>query len=318
MRVRSRHLVTYPVPYAAAVVVVTATLAIGASPADALPLEEAFTATGSSSFVYGDAEGDPRAGCSLGQEPPGDYTVVYPTPLGEHGDNPIVVFGGGYNPNDADPVCAYKPYLEHLASWGFVVIAPNDGVVGDGSEMLAAADHMVSLDGNPSSVFHDELDTTEIATVGHSQGADGAVNAAIESDGGITSTVPIAMADSWAPRTDPPIPPPDTSRLTGPVFFVRGAADWISTEDGYDGTDPVYGPIYGNVEFHRDVPGAAAKATRQGSDHLDIVWSSRGYVTAWLLYTLRGNGIAAAAFTGSSPEIAGNLGWANWQSKGLP
>lgn len=313
MRTRSRpHRLAGVV--VAALATITAVLAIGVSPAHALPIEDAFTATGSSTVVYGDAAGAPRSPCAAGTPAPGAYTIVYPTPLGQSGDNPIVVFGSGYNTSDADPVCHYDPYLRHLASWGFVVVAPNDGTVGNGSEMVAAVSHMVALDGNPSSVFYGKLDTTRIAAVGHSQGADGAVNASIASGGAIDSTVPIAMIDSWITRTDPPYPVPNTAQLTRPVFFVRGSGDLIATEESYDGS----GPVRGNREFYQDVPGAAAKATRQGSDHLNIVWNSRGYVTAWLLYTLQGNVIAAAAFTGSSPEIAGNGAWTNWQAKNLP
>lgn len=207
--------------------------------------------------------------------------------------------------------------LEHFASWGFVVVSPNDGMVGEGTALVDAATEIVSLNSDTSSPFYDKLDTSNIATMGHSQGAGGAVNAAIDSNL-ITAvhTLSLPSESFWS------TPFPDLSDLDVPVFFARGTDfldNWWSSESANQG-------------FFNAVSGPAAKATvcgdewdlpgndcsdGDGSSHLDLS-NALGYSTAWLVYTLADGAMDSDdVFVGSSPEIATNGGWENWQSKSL-
>mgnify|MGYP003693599825 CR=1 FL=1 len=65
----------------------------------------------------------------------------------------------------------------------------------------------------------------------------------------------------------------------------------------------------------------AAKAAQKSAGHNEIQNAStrlKGYVTAWMLYTLRGDTSARAAFVGSPPEINTNTAWQNTAEKNLP
>src|SRR3546814_12280413 len=77
---------------------------------------------------------------------------------------------------------------------------------------------------NAESIFHQRIDTDNIASVGHSQGAGGAINAATQSANLITATAVLDLPDPWwASR---PVDVIDVAQLTGPTFFKIGSASW--------------------------------------------------------------------------------------------
>ncbi len=47
-------------------------------------------------------------------------------------------------------------------------------------------------------------------------------------------------------------------------------------------------------------------ASRTGAEHGEMLYSADGYVTAWFVWQLQGDEIAAGAFTENDPEIARN------------
>jgi predicted dienelactone hydrolase len=82
------------------------------------------------------------------------YNLYYPTQLGTGGlRHPIITWGNGTNAAPSN----YYGLLNHLASWGFVVVAVNDPTTGTGTEMLAAAQYMVARDSDSSSIFYQKL-----------------------------------------------------------------------------------------------------------------------------------------------------------------
>lgn len=299
-------------------ILVVAILGLGADTAHAQPIEDQFTDPGPwPSIGYDNGN---TGQCDPNVAPSQDHTFVYSAGIGFGGsDHPIVVFGVGTNVGGvADPVCQYEGMLEHLASWGFVVVSPNDGNVGDGVAMLDAVNEIVSLNDDMSSPFHDKLDTSNIATFGHSQGAGGAVNAAIDSNGLVTSVLTWGFPDPlwWG------TPFPDMSDVDVPVFFIRGSDFW----------EDIISPESTNQTVFNAVTGPAAKATvcgdewdlpgndcadGDGAAHLNMT-NAIGYSTAWLMYTLADGAFDSDdVFVGSTPEIATNGGWENWQSKSL-
>lgn len=125
-----------------------------------------------------------------------DYQLFYPTDLSTSSDrHPVVTFGNGSYATYEQ----YEALLRHLASWGSVVVVADSSVTGDGSEILAAARHIVAQNDNSESIFHDRIDVAHIAAVGHSQGAGGSINASTDSDGLITSTAALDLPDPWWP-----------------------------------------------------------------------------------------------------------------------
>ncbi|HWL44768.1 MAG TPA: hypothetical protein VNQ73_17635 [Ilumatobacter sp.] len=226
------------------------------------------------------------------------FQVRYPSTLGNGGTrHPLVTWGNG---SDAVP-SQYNGLLDHLASWGFVVVASTSTQTGTGAEILAGARAMVAADADPASPFFGTIDTGNVAAVGHSQGAGGSVRASIAGSDLITTTVPIALpAQIWVSK---PADAYDVTQLTAPVFFVGGSLDLLISS------------ALVNVGYYHQVPGAAAVAMLRWADHNTIQGTGGrflGYITAWLRYQLAGDPVAATAFTGATPEFRTNSAWA-WQ-----
>ena len=154
------------------------------------------------------------------------YQLFYPADLSSDGNrHPVITFGNGSYATYEE----YEALLQHLASWGFVVVVADSSVTGDGTEILGAAQYVVDQNTNADSIFHQRIDTENIASVGHSQGAGGAINAATQSANLITATAVLDLPDPWwASRTVDVI---DVAQLTGPTFFMTGADDPVSTAD---------------------------------------------------------------------------------------
>jgi predicted dienelactone hydrolase len=231
------------------------------------------------------------------------YNLYYPTQLGTGGmRHPIITWGNGTNATPSN----YYGLLNHLASWGFVVIAVDDPTTGTGAEMLTAAQYMVQRDSDSSSIFYQKLDTAHVGAVGHSQGAGGTVNATNHSSGLIKTAVTIALPNQiWVSAGDEYY----VDQFTVPVLFLGGASDTIiaspSTQTGY----------------YNQVPGAAAVAVLKGAGHNTIQNTGGGflgYINAWLMYTLRNDSTARGAFVGATPEINTNTSWQNQAEKNLP
>lgn len=238
----------------------------------------------------------------------GGVHLWYPTNLGSGGyRHPILTWGNG---SDATPG-HYDEALAHLASWGYVVVAPDSGQVGLGTEMLAAARWMVDQNANPASIFRGKLHTTRVGSLGHSQGASGAVWSQVDSNDLITSTVAIAFPDrAW---WNPPAPPEDQlvfNDVEHPTFYLAGSLDFLAMSDQQLFFDLTTGP--------------AVKAALLWGGHNDIQDGGNpaallGYITAWFEYTLEGDTFARQGFVGASPsELEENPGWTNQTQKDLP
>jgi pimeloyl-ACP methyl ester carboxylesterase len=233
----------------------------------------------------------------------GSYVVFHPTNLGASGfRHPIVTWGNGTGSAPGN----YDFTLRHLASWGFVVVASTSGQTGWGTEVLAAADYVLRQQGATASPFFQKLDVANVAALGHSQGATGAVNAQILSDGRISSIVPINFVDPmWF---NPPEQMPAFGEVDAPIFFLTGGSDFLSTPTAQQ-------------NYYDQVPGAALKAALAGAGHNEIQEADNdmvGYATAWLMYTLRADGFARTAFVGSPSQIAADNGWQHHAQKNLP
>ncbi|MDI9899525.1 alpha/beta hydrolase [Rhodococcus sp. IEGM 1409] len=229
------------------------------------------------------------------------YQLFYPTDIATVEErHPVVTFGNGSYATYEE----YEALLQHLASWGFVVVVADSSVTGDGTEILGAAQYVVDQDTNAESIFHQRIDTDNIASVGHSQGAGGAINAATQSANLITATAVLDLPDPWwASR---PVDVIDVAQLTGPTFFMTGADDPVSTADP-------------QAEYFDKTTGPAVRGRLLGVSHN---WAAdgegfRGYLTAWLRFTLSGDQTAAQAFVGDSAEILTDSHWDRQAVKGL-
>ena len=191
------------------------------------------------------------------------FDLFYPTNLGGNGfKHPILTWGNGTKAHPGQ----YDYFLKHLASWGFVIVATEDENTGVGQTIVDATKYMIGENSNPSSIFFHKLDVKEIGTLGHSQGAVGAINAMIESGGSIKTVIAIELprqffCSSKANCTD-------TKNLTaGSIFFIDGSKDGISPptqyswESGEQSIQAYYDATPSRI--------AKVKGTLIGPDHLD-------------------------------------------------
>jgi predicted dienelactone hydrolase len=156
----------YRTSLAAAVVVASLSGLTSCDGGASYPVQDAYTKPGPYATTTGTVTG--ATGTAIYDEyHPASYTA-----LGFK--SPIVTWGNGTGGKPADVAV----FLRHLASYGFTVIATTLPNTGSGREIDAAARYLVAQDSVPGSVFYHRLDITEVAAVGSSQGAGGAVRAA--------------------------------------------------------------------------------------------------------------------------------------------
>jgi hypothetical protein len=234
----------------------------------------------------------------------GALTIFYPTNLGANGfKHPIVTWANGTGSTPTN----YTATLTNLASWGFVVVASNSGQTGYGTEVWAAAQYMISRNTTAGSIFNGKLDTAKVGAGGHSQGATGAVNAMVKSNGVITTAAAVEFVDPvWFFGNTAQMP--NWAQVTKPVFFLSATGDWLCSQSQ-------------QTTYYNSAAGPAAKAALKGGDHNVIQKASNaqlGYFTAWFMYTLQGDATARSAFAGAAPELNGNTAWTNAAEKLLP
>jgi hypothetical protein len=254
--------------------------------------------------------------------------LYYPANLGaNHFKHPIITWGNGTDgrPSNVDY------FLRHLATWGFVVVASDDGLTRDGVSILAAAHCMVDENTKPGSAFFGVLDTNHIGAVGQSQGAGGVLRAMIDSTANpsyppIITAVPLELPGQQFCFCTP-AEVLDTSAVThGSVFFIDGSAD-------IPVSPPTQPPNLAGEQsiqaFYDAVPTVDAngqpngvlklKGTLLAVNHNDVlgqpkcpahtpfcdvgVFGYLGYPTAWLAYRLGIDPGAKAAFVSGSGEM---------------
>jgi hypothetical protein len=233
------------------------------------------------------------------------YHLWYPTNLGSGGYlHPIISFGVGTGGTPTN----YADTLDHLASWGFVVIANDNGTQGLGQYIVAGANYMIAKNSDAGSIFYGHLDTDAIGAFGHSQGAGGVLNAVLSDTDLFKSAIPNALPNPMWWST--PVP-----SLTGwptavPIWIQCGTSDSLICS------------LSAMKTWYNQVPGAAARARAKSAGHNELQNANnkyQGYDTAWFMYTLTGDTYARGAFAGASPELPTNTArWQDWAAKNLP
>jgi pimeloyl-ACP methyl ester carboxylesterase len=187
------------------------------------------------------------------------------------------------------------------------VVASTSEQTGSGEQILAGARHLLRLNDDPDSRFHDRLDRSRVAAAGHSQGAAGTINAANHSDGLIRTVVTIALPNNLILAL---VPPNwfDVTALRAGALYLGGSRDLL-----------IAPPLVQCAHYVR-TRGVAALAVLKGADHVTIQGDGGrflGYLTAWLQFQLRDDADAARAFTGDHPELDGNSHWQQQAHKNL-
>ena len=265
----------------------------------AMPIESKYKETGGEEVAKMEYDSDDAA--------IGKIVVVYPQSLLKSGQAlPLVNIGNASNTTAYDLMEA----MEHLASWGFVVIGNMDKQTGTGASMAHTLEAFLALAVRQDNQFHDRIDTTKIAIAGYSQGAYGAVMAATAYPNSrkykavYLCSCPqkqIGINFQWGTS--------DFSKISAPLLMVAGTGDWdskvISPEEAFQAN---FDEATGNF------PVVAARHTSK--DHEEMGGEGDPYMTAWFCYYLKGDSSAGNAFVGDDAEILRNTNrWKNIKRK---
>jgi dienelactone hydrolase len=140
---------------------------------------------------------------------------------------PVIAFGHGY----MQRVDSYAPLLRHLASRGFVVVAPrsfetnpfpsHSQFAGDLNAGLSA---MTAQQTDSASPFFNHLDVSHFGVMGHSMGGGAALLAA-------SNDARISAVSVWAVVDTNPSAVEAVSHDTRPMQWIAGSADGIVPAD---------------------------------------------------------------------------------------
>lgn len=206
----------------------------------------------------------------------------------------------------------YEPYFERLSSWGFIVAGNDDRQSGTGLSASQTLDYMLEQNGHADSVFFERIDADNIGIVGYSQGGAGAIRAVTEFENSnqyktiFTGSAAYAyLAQMWGGY--------DAAKVSIPWFMTAGTGQ----SDDAGVSDPTsewagVAPLSSLVENYNKMSNKVFKlrARVAGAEHEDMQKKTDGYMTAWMLYHLKGDEDAGKAFIGENAEILNN---ANWQ-----
>ena len=222
-----------------------------------------------------------------------EFVAYYPAQLEDSGDQwPAVVFVNGTGVYAAK----YPALFRHLASWGFIVLGNEDPGTFSGDSTDATLAWLLEQNGDPDSVFYQKVDTAHMGLSGHSQGGVGVFNAISEQPHGGLYTCAVSLSPTQEDLAAALNIPYDPSKTVIPTLVLAGTSNDVITSEGME-------KLYGKLG------GPKAMALRTDTDHGSMLYSGDGYVTAWLMYWLRGDEEAGKAFWGEAPELAGNPNW---------
>lgn len=222
-----------------------------------------------------------------------EFVAYYPAQLEDSGDRwPAVVFVNGTGVYASK----YPALFRHLASWGFIVLGNEDPGTFFGDSADATLAWLLEQNEDPDSVFYQKVDTAHMGLSGHSQGGVGVFNAISEQPNGGLYTCAVSLSPTQEDLAAALNIPYDPSKTVIPTLVLAGTSNDVITPEGME-------KLYGKLG------GPKAMALRTDTDHGSMLYSGDGYVTAWLMYWLRGDEEAGKAFWGEAPELAGNPNW---------
>ena len=249
-------------------------------------------------------------------EPSKEITIFYPKELPDE-RLPIVLFANG----TGTPASKYPEVLRHLASWGFIAVGNEDGDVRTGASLEQTLNLVLAEDTREGSPLYGHVDAWNVGVFGHSQGGVGAINAVTQQPSSHRyRAIFVASATSSFWGQDGALGAEwryDLTHLSVPIFFTAGTGAWDAGKATERAAKEGQGiaPLWSLRENFTATPASTPKiiARRKDKDHGDMLRAGDAYMTAWFSYWLKGDVEVAAAFFGTSPELANNKHWQDVQ-----
>lgn len=206
---------------------------------------------------------------------PSGFTLFYPEG-GQPGEIfPILTFGNG-------TMCSptfYDEFIDHVVSYGYIVIAPNTSNTGSAVEMLQGVEWVIEQNDKPDSPLYGRVDIDRIGAMGHSQGGAGTCRA------GADPRISAIAALSGTSSVD---------QIQCPAFFLTSGDEAGSSPDerinstlSQTAHPSMYGIAVGGTHDEYADVADEAPAALIGLTSNDGLYS-RGPVAAWFDWQLKG------------------------------
>lgn len=237
--------------------------------------------------------------------------IWYPSDLGTNPitntssgfQHPVVVWANGTGMQTSN----YSFYLQHLASWGFIVIASRDQATGSGGTTVDAANYIIRSGKAAGSIFFGKVDGSSVGGSGHSQGGATILRLASDNTAPFKTFVPIHGVGRLLGRLCCGLKEASLKNI-GPstsILFMSGSGDREITVDNqrlYDAAPAQLSKAIGILagSKHDDVMG---KPACDRSSCVNGAYGYLGYATAWFMWKLQGAADVPAAFSAAGGEF---------------
>ena len=217
------------------------------------------------------------------------YEIYYPEELTTTDKKyPVVIFCNGTGVKAS----SYKPLLQHLASWGFIVIGTEEEYSWNGLSAEMSARLIKKLQenktyGDKDNPFYNKIDLNSVGVTGHSQGGVGVFNAITENKNAGIYKCAVALSPTNQVLANGLEWDYDATKITIPTLLLSstgsGDENLVINKEGLE-------------SIYNDINATKVMARRMNADHGDMLYVSDGYVTAWFMYYLQNDKNAEKLF----------------------
>ncbi|MET0591396.1 MAG: hypothetical protein ABW133_01770 [Polyangiaceae bacterium] len=227
---------------------------------------------------FGPAVTTRNTGDGLGTDPDGgaNKVAIFRPAAAKYGQggvkHPIIVWGNG----STNTVDIWQSFLQRVATYGFVVVAPEQTQV-TADHMNAAIDYVIRLASDPAGQDCGKIDTTKIGSTGYSRGGGAAMT--VGSNARISSTFIFAAGGN-------------AKNVKAPWGIVAGEMDetfaWANVKTTVTGSaQPAFGAALAGGT-HNSTPGNA---------------KSREAYIGWMRWRLMGDPAGHDLFVGTTCQL---------------
>ena len=228
-----------------------------------------------------------------------NYIIYYPSELIHNNKKyPLIVFSNALNFG----YYYITPLLEHLASWGFVLIANDEGKSYLSKGIVESLKYMIKFNKDNESIFYNKIDFDNIGFSGHSAGASGVLyytNLEHQNELQnltIKSLYPSCINDLKTINNYFKINL-NFTKVNIPYIFLTSSEQEGTTVLPTENFTKYYLNKFTNTTYQ-------FIARKKLTTHHNFYWNSVGYLTAWFLYTLTNDENAKQIFEPKPDGIA--------------
>jgi len=210
-----------------------------------------------------------------------NYIIYYPSELLENNDEkyPLIVVSNALNYG----YFYITPLLENLASWGFVVIANDEGMSFRAVGVEQSLKLILKFNNDKESIFYNKIDLDNIGLSGHSAGSAGILYYTILEHNDELKNIKIKSLFPSCLNSVPMIINGfkidlNLTKVNIPYIFLTSSEEELNLPSDDEFKREVLTKINNNIyQFF---------GRRKNTEHHSSYWNTIGYQTAWFLYTL--------------------------------